>query len=74
MCSCCCRGCMQLVRRCKAHLVEGGKIWDQPRGALVAGLCTCARYDEHYSQRKLQYVCPPYVFQPQVAVTWVWPV
>ena len=29
---------LQVVTRCKVHIMEGGKLWDQPRPALVAKL------------------------------------
>ena len=32
----------QLVRRCKSHLLDAGKVWDQPRAPLIATLRTCA--------------------------------
>lgn len=35
---------LQVSRRCKAHVMEHGKLWDQPRPALVSNLDACIRH------------------------------
>ena len=46
----------QLVRRCKAHILDAGKIWDQPRPLLISSLHTCAGCSLHFMQ--LSHVLP----------------